>query len=305
MIAIAATIAAAIAGGIWSERRWGAAAERTARGVLRAMLLVFSPFVIFFNIAHLHVDVNVGGGIGLAYVAVGTTGLVAYVVASRGLRLRRAETGALTLAAIQPNTGYLGLPLTVALLGASHLSEAAAYDSLVQAPVLLLAGFGIGAAFGDNAGETPRERARSFLSRNTPLLAAVAGLLAPKSLAPQSLVDVSRVLVFAQLPMGFFAVGVTLAADADHGAVPFPPPLSRSVAVAIGLRLVLAPLMLTLLALPLIDLPSSYLLLSAMPCGIGTLMVAHAYGLDLRLSASAVAWSTSIVVVAGLIAGYA
>ena len=42
-----------------------------------------------------------------------------------------------------------------------------------------------------------------------------------------------------------------------------------------ALRLVVAPLLLWLLALPLIDLPDPYLLLAAMPCGINTLLVAN------------------------------
>jgi predicted permease len=34
-----------------------------------------------------------------------------------------------------------------------------------------------------------------------------------------------------------------------------------------------------------------------MPCGINTMIVSHAYGLDLRISAGAVAWSTALAVV--------
>ena len=39
-----------------------------------------------------------------------------------------------------------------------------------------------------------------------------------------------------------------------------------------------------------------------MPSGINALVVAHAYGLDMRIAAGAVAWSTAIVVVAALVA---
>jgi hypothetical protein len=37
-----------------------------------------------------------------------------------------------------------------------------------------------------------------------------------------------------------------------------------------------------------------------MPVGINTLLVGHVYGLDLRLAAQAVAWSTAIAVVAAV-----
>jgi predicted permease len=70
------------------------------------------------------------------------------------------------------------------------------------------------------------------------------------------------------------------------------------VALAVATRLIVAPALLYLLALPLIDLPGPYLLLAAMPCGINTMVVTHAYGLDLRISAGAVAWSTAIAVAA-------
>jgi predicted permease len=302
VIPIAATIAASVAVGIGSERRWGDGARRAARGVLMGMLYTLVPFIVFFNIARLHVDVDVGGGLALAYVTLALTGLAAYLVGSRALRLSRPSTGSLMAAAMQVNTGYVGLPLVVALLGSHSLGEAAAYDALVTAPWLFGPVFAVGAAFGSDAGEGARERTRAFFMRNPPLLAVVAAVIAPDALAPDVLVDASRVMVFALVPLGFFAVGVTLAAEADEGKVPFPPPLTRPVGAALGLRLLLAPALLYLLALPLIDLPGPYLLLAAMPSGINTIVVAEAYGLDMRIAAGAVAWSTAIVVVAALVA---
>jgi predicted permease len=300
--AIAAQIAAALAVGAAAERRFGTRAQQAARLVLRAMLYLLVPFIAFFNIARLHVDVNVGGGIALGYVALLLTGALAYVLGSRALGLSRPATGSLMCSVVQGNTGYLGLPLAAALLGSNRLGEAVAYDSLVQAPTLLVAGFGIGAAFGTRAGEGARQRGRAFLARNPPLLAVIAGLLAPASLAPDALVDVSRGVVFALLPLGFFAVGVTLSTEGEAGAVRFPPAFTRPIATALALRLIVAPGLLLLMAAPLIHLPAPYLLLAAMPCGINGLVVAHSYGLDLGLSAGAIAWSTAVVVLVGLVA---
>jgi predicted permease len=42
-------------------------------------------------------------------------------------------------------------------------------------------------------------------------------------------------------------------------------------------------------------------LLSAMPSGLNSIVVAHAYGLDMEITAEAVTWSTAIVVVAALV----
>ena len=53
------------------------------------------------------------------------------------------------------------------------------------------------------------------------------------------------------------------------------------------------------MAAPFIDLPEPYLLLAAMPAGVNGLVVAHTYGLDLRLSAAAIAYSTAMAVAVG------
>lgn len=210
-------------------------------------------------------------------------------------------TGAVIVSALTANTTYLGYPLTVALLGHDHLSTGVLYDVLVSGPALLLGAFGVAAAFGDRAGEGLRERLVAFLTRNPPLYAAILGLLAPRALAPAGLVNASQVLAVAVLPVGFFAVGATLAEDAEHGELPFPPPFTRPVALAVGARLALAPALLMLLAAPLIDLPSAYRLMSAMPTGLNAMIVSHAYGLDNRTVAESITWSTAIVVVAALI----
>jgi predicted permease len=300
VIAVAATIALSVAIGIGAERRFGEAARRAGRGVLTGMLYTLVPFIVFFNIARLHVNVDVGGGLALAYLTLSLVGLLAYGVATRVLRLSRPATGSLVAAVMQVNTGYVGLPLVVAFLGSHRLGEAAAYDALVTAPWLFGPVFAIGAAFGRDAGEGTRERTKAFFTRNPPLLAVVAALLVPDALAPDALVHASRIAVFALVPLGFFAVGVVLATEADEGAIAFPPPLTRPVAAAIGLRLAVAPTLLYLLALPLIDLPGPYLLLAAMPCGINSIVVAHTYGLDMGIASGAVAWSTAIVVTTAL-----
>jgi len=300
--AIAATIALSVAVGVWSERRFGARAQHGARRLLVVALYTLSPFVTFFNVGRLHVNGDVAGGLALGVATLTLAGLIAWIVGRWVLSLPRPSAGALIASVMQANTGYLGLPLVLLLLGSHQLAAGAAYDALVTNPVLFLAVFGVGAAFGTRAGEGVRERLRAFLLRNPPLLAAVAALLAPAGSAPHELVDASRVLVVAFVPLGFYAVGVTLAAEADEGALPVPPPLSRPVAAALAIRLLIAPAILLALSAPLLSLPRAYLLQAAMPTGINTLVVAHVYGLDLKIAASAIAWSTSVVVLAGVLA---
>jgi len=290
-----------VAIGVASERRWPAGAATAARRALTLLLYVFLPPVIFFNIAASSVDLSHGVGLVLGLIASSLGALFAWWVASRLLRLERFQTGAVVCTVLSVNTGYLGYPMAVALLGRGQLSTAVLYDVLVTGPSLLLGAFAVGAAFGTKAGEGPRERVRAFFTRNPPLYAAIAGLLAPKALAPSALVDVSQALIVVILPVGFFAVGATLAENAEQGELPMPPPLSRPVALAILTRLAVVPALLMLLAAPFIHLPAAYRLMSAMPSGLNSLVVAHAYGLDMEIVAEAVTWTTGIVVAGALL----
>jgi predicted permease len=287
--------------GVWSERRYPEAAVAAARRSLLVILYLLVPVVIFFNLAAASISVDNGLGIALALVNLTLVATLTWFVATRVLRLSNPQTGAVICSVLVANTAYLGYPLTVALLGHDHLATGVLYDVLVSGPALMLGAFGVAAAFGERAGEGARQRLRTFLTRNPPLYAAILGLLAPDALAPTALVDASQVLAVAILPIGFFAVGATLAEGAEHGELPFPPPLSRPVVLAVGARLLVAPALLMALAAPLIDLPSAYRLMSAMPTGINAMVVSHAYGLDNRTVAEAITWSTAIVVVAALL----
>src|SRR4051794_19722450 len=210
--------------GVESERRRPREAVALARKLLLVMLYVLVPPVIFFNLAAASISVDNGIGIGIALVNMGLVGVAVWFVASKLLRLSPAQTGAVICAAIVANTTYLGYPLTVALLGRDQLPTGVLFDVLVGGPTLMFGAFGVGAAFGAPAGEGMRGRIRAFFTRNPPLYAAVLGLLAPAALAPQVLVDASQVLAVAILPLGFFAVGATLAEGAGQGELPLPPP---------------------------------------------------------------------------------
>jgi len=296
-----AAIAISVAVGVWSERRWPQGAATASRRALMLILYVLVPPVVFFNLAVVEVDLDSGIGIVLGLVTVSLAAVLAWWVASRVLGLPNHKTGAVICTVLAVNSAYLGYPLTIALLGRDELSTAVLYDILVCAPALLLGAFAVGAAFGLRAGERPRDRVRAFFTRNPPLYAALAALIAPEALAPDLAVDLSQALIIAILPIGFFAVGATLAENSKHGELPMPPPLSRPVALAVVSRLVVAPGLLILLAAPLVELPASYLLLAAMPTGLNSMVVAHAYGLDMEITAEAVTWSTAIVVAAALL----
>jgi predicted permease len=181
-----------------------------------------------------------------------------------------------------------------AVLGHEHIGDAIVFDLFVGAPALLLGVFGVGAAFGTTAGEGRRERARAFFVRNPPLWAAIGGLLAPESFAPDVLVDATRVLVFSLAPVGFFAAGALLAQE--RTSAPRLP-----LVTAVSLRLGFAPAVFLALAALVLAVPDAYKLQMAMPVGLNSLAAAHAFGLDTRLLAAAIAWTTVIVVAVAIV----
>jgi predicted permease len=293
---IALAIAASIAAGVEAERRAGARAGVWARGILKLLLFVVMPLVAFFNIARLQVNADLGAGIVLGWAALLLAALAAWIVGRRLLHLAAPTAGVLSIVALQANTGLLGIAVAGALLGLSHVSEAVAYDALVQQPVFFIGSFAIAAATGTKAGETVRDRIKAFFVRNPPLAAVALALVAPDALAPDALVDASRVLVFCVPVLGFFAVGVTLAEEAEEGALKFPPPLTPQIVAAVVVRLLVAPAILLALAAPFIDLPTAFLLASTMPAGLHIVVLAHIYGLDVPFAAGAIVWTTMVSV---------
>lgn len=293
MLYVVLAIAGATASGVGAERRYGARAAGAARHILRTMLYALLPPVIFFNVAHLQLTADVGAGVGLGIVSLALTGALAYVVCRRALRLSRATTGSVVNASIHGNTGYFGFPVVVALLGPEHLGQAILYDTLVQGPVFFLGCFGVATALGSKAGGTVGARLRAFVCRNPPLYAVLAGLVAPAALAPDALVDASRVLVYALLPLGFLAIGMTLADERRTGASGSAP-FTRAAGLAVAMRLVVAPLLLLAVAAPFIDVPAAYVLLAATPVGLSSVVLAHEFGLHLRVSAAAIACTTAV-----------
>jgi predicted permease len=292
---IALTIVMAVAVGVGLARYDQARAKRVSRVVLRSIIYVLIPPVAFFNIARLDVTTTVGAQIAVGLLAVTATGLLGYVLARRVFGLEHPAAATLGNAGLASSATYLGLPMVTVLFGTRALGQAVIYSQLINAPALYFGAFGLAAVVGTRSGKGWRERSRSFVIRNPPLLAVLAGVISPRAVAPEALVGASHVLMFACLPLGFFAVGVTLAEEHGNDRLRLSSALTGPVLGALLLRLVVGPLLLVgLFALAFMHLPTSFVLLAAMPVAVNTLAVAHEYGLDQRMAASCIAWSTAI-----------
>jgi predicted permease len=301
VLAVALAIAASVAAGVASERRYGRRAQEATRQVITALLWVVLPFVTFFTLARLEIDAGVGVGLLLAYVELGIVAVLAYVAGTRLLGLDRASTGALILVAALANTGYLGIPLVGALLGGDALGAAIAFDTVVSGPMFFVVGFAIGAAFGTTAGETRGERARGVRAaqpaargaRRRAARARRAGARRARRRGQGARLrrPPGRVLHPRRQPRR----------GGRGGRAGLPAPLRRGDRHGARPALAVAPLLMLGLVAVTVDVPDAYLVQAAMPTGINSLIVAHAYGLDLRLISAALAWSTGIVIAAALV----
>ncbi len=74
--------------------------------------------------------------------------------------------------------------------------------------------------------------------------------------------------------------------------------IAPEVAVAVGLRLVVAPALILGISLLALDLPKGMLLQAAMPTGLNGLLVAHRFNLTLQPIASSIVWTTSLMTLA-------
>jgi predicted permease len=290
------------AAGVLGERRWpGRAGEGSRRGLLLILYLVLPP-IVFFNLVHVELSFGGGAGIAAGLLTSAAVGLLAWVLAVPVLKLSRPVAGSVICCAILANTSYLGYPVVYTLMGGDALSEAVLFDVVVSYLTFMLGAFAVGAAFGTKAGEGFRERVRAFFFKNPLLVAAVLGLLAPESFAPQIAVDISRVLVLIPLVVGFFSVGAILTEEVRDGVMKVPPRPHKPLGAVMFCRMIAAPALLFLFTLPITGVPSSYYLLAVMPTGLNSMIVGHAYGLDLRTAAEAIVYTTSVFVIGAVAA---
>ena len=303
MLWILLTIIVSVAAGIYGGHRWP---EKAGSGSRRGLLLILYfvlPPIVFFNLVHVELSFGGGAGIGAGILTSICVGLLAWFLAVPVLKLDRPVAGAVICSAVLANTSYLGYPMVYTLMGGEALTNAVLFDVVVSYLTLMIGAFGVGAAFGTKAGEGFRERLKAFFFKNPLLVAAVLGLLAPESLAPDLAVDISRVLVVIPLVVGFFAVGAILTEEVRDGVMKVPPRPHKPLGAVLICRLVAAPALLLLFTLPFSGVPDSYYLLAVMPTGLNSMIVGHAYGLDLRTAAEAIVYTTTIVLLG--VAGWA
>ncbi|MFT4033998.1 MAG: hypothetical protein QM679_00310 [Patulibacter sp.] len=298
MLLISLVVVAAMAAGVFARQR-SHHPDRWVTVALDLVMLVMIPVIGFAYATRLALDFSTVVGILGGYVAITLVGLAAWWITAQRLRLTRPQQGAVVLATVLANTGYLGLPVALTLLHRDEFPKSIAWDSLISQPMALLVAPFIAGAFSPTHRDAHLAQQLFAVIKRAPAIPAlIAGLLIPAGWVPQWLLDLATGFVYAILPLGFFAVGVTLMRMRHAGDRP----PRAAVVTALALRDLAAPgifLLLGLLVLP--DEPRAFVLQAAMPCGLNALVIGHAFDLDTGIIATAIAWSTAIVLTVALL----
>jgi malate permease and related proteins len=152
----------------------------------------------------------------LAFLVIGISGGVAYLIGRFVLRLGRPQMGAFLLTSMFGSTGFIGLPLVNAIYATTDnkaILNHAFYSELGSLTLLVTGGVLIATYYGEQTyGEKPTFNWRSLLEipKSGPFLGMLLGLLFFTMDIPKEVVGTLSFLGQATLPLMMFSLGLTI-----------------------------------------------------------------------------------------------
>jgi malate permease and related proteins len=194
---------------------------------------------------------------------------------SRRMRLAVATTGALILTAGLANTSFIGVPMIESFYGSSYMAIGLLIDQL--GTYLVLSTLGIAIACLCSRGSASVCEVARRVATFPPLIALVLAVVLMPVTYPPIVSDILQRLGGTLAPLALVSVGLQLRLGVLRGRL-------RPLALGLGFKLVLAPLLLAILYLELVGQTGTVarvtLFESAMGPQIGGAIVATQYGLD-------------------------
>jgi predicted permease len=204
-------------------------------------------------------------------------------------KISRPTAGALMLAAVWCNCTYLGLPIVTGVVG-EHVSRVPiVFDLLGMSPLLITLGAAMSMRFGHTAEQQSLTQGLRHVVTRPPFIAAMLGLLANAAdvAIHPTIMGALSYAGSAVPPLMMISVGLGLSMPRRAALAILAP--------ALGIKLVLAPLVAYVVARPLIADPDVFLatmLEAGMPTMMMTMVFADRYGLDTAILAQAIVVST-------------
>lgn len=265
----------------WIARRTGALGPHATREVNRLVVYLALPALLFDIMAKAHWAEIWQPGFILAFAS----GCAIVFVLTLLVRMRQgshlADAAIDALNASYANTGFMGFPLVLAVVGGSGMGATLVATILTVcvlfavAIILIESGLRSEARRRDIAWKT-----LAALAKNPLLVAPILGGLVMASgwTLPGTLDTFLKLLGGAASPCALIALGLFLAGEtAPTGR----PAGARVETVLVGLKLLVQPAITWLIAAPILGLPPAAahtaVLLAALPTGTGPFMLAEFY----------------------------
>jgi predicted permease len=255
-----------------------------ARPIHAVIIYAALPAMIFRAVHPAHLDWELASVAAVAW-ATFVAGIALAWAAARLLRLTPAATGGFMLVSALGNTGYIGYPVTSALLGRNALVTAVFSDVFGTVAALLTIGLVVAERYGESGG--PVRRGRELLTFPAVLALAAALLLRPLAI-PIPVMKWLEALASMVVPLIAIALGLSL----------------RSASVRERLGPLCAVAAIKLVALPLVALTIGGLALrdpeavrvatlqASMPSMMLTLVIGARFKLDRDMIAAAILVTT-------------
>jgi predicted permease len=258
----------------------GALRPEDARPLNSVILYVGLPAFIFRALHRAELGPELWRVVAAAWLVFAVVLALAWL-ASAFLRLERPRRGGFLLTTMLGNTGYIGYPMTAALLGAAFVPLAVFYDVFETVIALVLVGLPIAERMGTND-EARRHWLRELLTFPA-VIAAIVGLAARAVPIPEVFNSGLDLLASLVAPLIMISVGLALR---PRVLARFAVPL----AVVVALRLVAAPLVAWAVGGAMVggDVLRVVVLQAGMPSMMLSLVVGERYGLDTDFIASAI-----------------
>ncbi|MBE0417902.1 MAG: AEC family transporter [Coriobacteriia bacterium] len=274
----------------WLLRATGILSADDARPIHAVIIYVGLPALTFRAVHPAPLGPELAVIAGIAWAVFAVTAAVAWLLA-RAMRLPRRVAGGFILAAALGNTGYIGYPVSQAILGDEGLVRAIFYDVFGTVGALLMVGLLIAQRYGDRVG--PPLNLFHEVARFPAVLALVAAFVLRPFPVPEVVRSGLGALASLVVPLIMLSVGLSLEVRrlADR-------PLALG---ALGVvRLLFAPLVALVIGGLLLDEPAAVRLVAlqaGMPTMMLSIVIGGRFGLDTEFLAAAVVLTTMASVV--------
>ena len=267
-------------------RATGILNREDAQPINRVIIYAGLPAFIFRAVYQATLRADLLGVVAVAWIVFAVMLAVAWL-AARALKLPAPLVGGFIVVTALGNTGYIGYPITSALLGAKELPEAIFYDVFGTVCALALVGLLVAQRYGDN--DEARVNPLRELFTFPAVIALIVALVLKPVPIPAQVMDGLGLLASMVAPLIMISVGLSLRASTlGRRAGPL--------AVVSALRLVLAPLLGLGLGMVLVGQGPALrvtVLEAGMPAMMLTMVVGERFGLDTDFIASAIFVTTA------------